>query len=126
MMLNPIGLMTYYLFRVIGVGDVPRKWFVNRKLSRCIVQGPGVFAFAGDGDGTSFVDVSFKECDFIIVPEGSYTRTAFALDGIKANHVRFDKCAFLVPEEFYQHLKRNLKIGSDTPNRIDGLLPAEI
>jgi hypothetical protein len=123
-MLNPVGLITYYFFRVIGVGDVPKKWFVNRKLNRCIVQGPGVFAFAGDGDSSVFIDVSFKNCDFIIIQEGSYTQTAFPLDGIKATRVRFDECTFLVPDDFYQHLKRSLRKDSQEPNRIEGVLPA--
>jgi hypothetical protein len=125
-MLNPVGLVTYYFFRVIGVGDVPKKWFVDRKLSRCIVQGPGVFAFEGDGNNTSFTDVTFKNCDFIVVPNGSYTNMAFPIDGLKASHVSFDRCAFLVPDEFYQHLKRNVTVGSEMPNRIEGLMPAEI
>src|SRR3954469_15836031 len=99
-MLNPVGLVTYYFFRVVGVGDVPKKWFVNRKLSRCIVQGPAVFAFESDGNDASFTGVSFKNCDFIVVPDGSYTNTAFPIDGVRASHVSFDRCTFLVPDEF--------------------------
>jgi hypothetical protein len=61
---------------------------------------------------------------FIIIKEGSYTRTAYPLDRVKAMHVRFTNCTFLVPDEFYQHLKRNLRKESDVPNRIEGALPA--
>jgi hypothetical protein len=124
-MLNPVGLITYYLFRVIGVGDVPKRWFINRKLSRCIVQGPGVLAFADqDNDGTSFSDCSFKSCDFIVVAEGAYSNTAYPIDGVKAKHVIFDNCTFLVTDGFYQHLKRNLTVESEVPNRVEGALPA--
>lgn len=123
-MLNPVGFATYYLFRTIGVGDVPKRWFVNRKLRYCLVQGPGVFAFEGETEGTSFKSVSFDGCDFIVVPEMSWTVTAYPLDGVKANHVRFKGCTFLVPESFYQHLKRSVTKESEVPNRIEGKMPA--
>jgi hypothetical protein len=109
---NPLAWITYYLFRVVSLGDVGRFFFVGRKMSHRVVYGPGCIVI---GDSNTITCCNFVNCDFIIVPEGEVTYSAMPLENTTVHGVRFERVAFLMSVETFDFVRQGISINGGDP-----------
>lgn len=111
--MNPVGLLTFYLLRMVSIGDVGDKFFVNRRLRRCIVYGPGVLAL---GNNINIRNSHFYGCDFFEVEAGHSLYAALLMDGLDADHVRFHKVTIVTTSEGIEKFRKSATETSEELN----------
>ncbi len=100
--MNPVGLVLR-LFNIIGMGDVGRFYFENKKMSRCVIYGPGSFIILGEN---TFESCAFHSCDFIEIPEGCTLYAALPLRGCRFSNVRFENVTILASSGVINQIKK--------------------
>lgn len=105
-MMNPIGLFTYYVTRTVGLSDVGAGFFIGSKISRRIVYGPGVIVVT---DNNTLKDCMFFGCDFVVVPEGTFSQASLEMRNCECRNMRFQKVTFMGTASFAEAVRAAIR-----------------
>jgi hypothetical protein len=118
---NPLGLITYHLFRVIGLGDCAPDFFVGRKLRWRVISGPGLLCMI---DYTTISHVFMSNCDILILPSCEIF-SGHALYQTTIKNCRLERLALCMHEDQWPKVKHGFLGKPNLVHASPELIPAQ-